>query len=131
MNVLSAMAASVIPPALCEKPTDRLKDTPFSLTTTATPWDSDLKRAAVSNFGFGGNNAHLIVQNHVPPTRSATRRPAPVDDVVICGMGAVTGDTRDAASFRRRALGPTASPTPLNTVELDLVGLGFPPNELA
>ncbi|PRC50817.1 hypothetical protein C6A85_67390, partial [Mycobacterium sp. ITM-2017-0098] len=42
-----------------------------------------------------------------------------------------TGDTRDAASFRRRALGPTASPTPLNTVELDLVGLGFPPNELA
>ncbi|PRC49950.1 hypothetical protein C6A85_72070, partial [Mycobacterium sp. ITM-2017-0098] len=38
VNVLSAMAASVIPPALCEKPTDRLKDTPFSLTTTATPW---------------------------------------------------------------------------------------------
>ena len=25
------------------------------------------KQAAVSNFGFGGNNAHLIVQNYVPP----------------------------------------------------------------
>ncbi len=46
-------------------------------------------------------------------------------------MGVVTGDARDAASFRRRALGPAAQPTPLDTVELDLAGLGFPPNELA
>jgi acyl transferase domain-containing protein/3-hydroxymyristoyl/3-hydroxydecanoyl-(acyl carrier protein) dehydratase len=131
VNVLSAMQASVMPPTLCEKPTDKLNDMPFTLTTTATPWDGDLKRAAVSNFGFGGNNAHLIVQNHVSPRRPVTRRPMPSDDVVICSMGVVTGDTRDAASFRRRALGPTAPSTPLGTVELDLVGLGFPPNELA
>lgn len=131
VNVLSAMQASVMPPTLCEKPTAKLNDTPFTLTTTATPWDGELKRAAVSNFGFGGNNAHLIVQNHVPQRRPAPRRPVPTDDVVICSMGMVTGDTRDAASFRRRALGPAVPSTPLDTVELDLVGLGFPPNELA
>jgi hypothetical protein len=45
-------------------------------------------------------------------------------------MGVVTGDARDVGSFRRRALGPPAEPTPLHTVELDLAGLGCPPSEL-
>ena len=35
VNVLSAMQASVTPPTLCEKPTAALKDTPFTLSTTA------------------------------------------------------------------------------------------------
>ena len=45
-------------------------------------------------------------------------------------MGVVTGDARDAEAFCRRALGPEAQPTPLDTVDLDLVRLGFPPSEL-
>lgn len=130
VNVLSAMAESVIPPALCEKPTERLRDTPFTLATAATPWDGTVKRAAVSNFGFGGNNAHLIVQNYTGPMRPARRRPAPTDDIVICGMGVVTGDARDTDTFRRRALGPEAEPKPLESVQLELTGLGFPPKEL-
>ena len=130
VNVLSAMQASVTPPTLCDKPTATLKETPFTLSTTATPWDGTIKRAAVSNFGFGGNNAHLIVQNYVGPSRPTTRHPRPSGDVVICGMGVVTGDARDVGSFRRRALGPPAEPTPLHTVELDLAGLGCPPSEL-
>ena len=91
VNVLSAMQASVTPPTLCDKPTATLKETPFTLSTTATPWDGTIKRAAVSNFGFGGNNAHLIVQNYVGPSRPTTRHPRPSGDVVICGMGVVTG----------------------------------------
>ena len=130
VNVLSAMQASVTPPTLCDKPTAALKETPFTLSTTSTPWDGTIKRAAVSNFGFGGNNAHLIVQNYVGPSRPTTRQPRPSGDVVICGMGVVTGDARDVGSFRRRALGPPAEPTPLHTVELDLAGLGCPPSEL-
>lgn len=133
VNVLSAMQASVMPPALCEKPTEKLKDTPFTLATTATPWEGEIKRAAVSNFGFGGNNAHLIVQNYTGPSRAALRNTAPRqdhDEVVICGIGVVTGDAGDVHEFRRRALGPEAQPTPLMTVELDLAGLGFPPKEL-
>ena len=130
VNVLSAMQASTIAPALCEKPTAALGDTPFSLATAPTPWEGEIKRAAVSNFGFGGNNAHLIVQNYVPSRRVAAQPSAPSGDVVICGLGVVTGNARDAESFRRRALGPGAQPTPLDTVELDLVRLGFPPSEL-
>jgi acyl transferase domain-containing protein/3-hydroxymyristoyl/3-hydroxydecanoyl-(acyl carrier protein) dehydratase len=131
VNVLSAMQASTIPPTLCEKPTDKLGDTPFTLVTTPTPWDGPVKRAAVSNFGFGGNNAHLIVENYRGPVASAGPPQPPTDDVVICGIGVVTGDVRDAEEFRRRVFGPEAQPTPLDSVALDLAGLGFPPNELA
>ncbi|WP_325096763.1 beta-ketoacyl synthase N-terminal-like domain-containing protein, partial [Mycolicibacterium vinylchloridicum] len=131
VNVLSAMHASTIPPTLCEKPTDKLGDTPFTLVTAPTPWEGEVKRAAVSNFGFGGNNAHLIVENYRGPRPSVPRRELPTDDIVVCGIGVVTGDARDAAAFRRRVLGPDAQATPLDVVELDLAGLGFPPNELA
>ena len=132
VNVLSAMQASVIPPALCDKPIETLADSPFTLPTTPTPWEGALKRAAVSNFGFGGNNAHLIVESYSgPTTRRRSNRPAlPHDDIVICGMGVVTGDASDAESFRRRALGPQTEASPLQTVEVGLRGLGFPPKEL-
>lgn len=133
VNVLSAMQSSVMPPALCDKPIEKLKDTPFTLATTTTPWEGDIKRAAVSNFGFGGNNAHLIVQSYSGPSRQAAHRTTPRpdhDEVVICGIGVVSGNAGDLPEFRRRALGPEAQPSPLQTVELDLVGLGFPPNEL-
>lgn len=133
VNVLSAMQESVIPPTLCDKPTAALTDMPFTLSTTVVPWDAGVKRAAVSNFGFGGNNAHLIVENyvgrHLAPSRPGAPRPS--GDIVLCGMGAVTGDAGDAGSFRRRALGAPAEPVPLDKVELGLVGLGFPPSELA
>ncbi|VEG55277.1 Phenolphthiocerol synthesis polyketide synthase type I Pks15/1 [Mycolicibacterium aurum] len=132
VNVLSAMQASVIPPALCDQPTGTLADTPYTLATIAVPWDTDIKRAAVSNFGFGGNNAHLIVESYSGPARVASRKATPRDegDIVICGIGVVTGDAADAETFRQRALGPEATPTPLQTVDLELVGLGFPPREL-
>ena len=131
VNVLSAMQASTIPPTLCEKPTDKIGGTPFTLVTTPTPWDGPVKRAAVSNFGFGGNNAHLIVENYRGPNGSVTRKQPPTDEIVICGIGVVTGDARDADAFRRRVFGPEAQPIPLDVVALELAGLGFPPNELA
>ncbi|BBY59784.1 beta-ketoacyl synthase N-terminal-like domain-containing protein [Mycolicibacterium sarraceniae] len=131
VNVLSAMQASTFPPTLCEKPTEKLAGTPFTLVTTPTPWEGPVKRAAVSNFGFGGNNAHLIVENYRGPRGSVARQRPPTDEIVICGIGVVTGDARGANAFRRRVLGPEAQPTPLDAVELDLAGLGFPPKELA
>ncbi len=130
VNVLSAMQTSTIPPVLCDKPTPALTDTPFTLATTASSWEGAVKRAAVSNFGFGGNNAHLIVETYVPSHRP-TRHPSPPEgEVAICGIGVFTGDAKDAESFRRRVLDRPAQPTPLDAVELKLAGLGFPPSEL-
>ena len=62
IKVLGAMEHGLRPPTLhAEEPVDALDGTPFRLLHAAEPWDGP-RRAAVSAFGFGGNNAHLIVE---------------------------------------------------------------------
>src|SRR5262249_14290611 len=73
MKVLAAFEAKVRPPTLhCDTPHSALDKTPFRLLTKSEPWESaGPRRAAVSSFGFGGNDAHLIVEE----AESATTRP--------------------------------------------------------
>src|SRR6266536_2631068 len=57
---------------------------PTRLLTATEPWPGR-RRAAVSAFGFGGNNAHLIVEafDGVPAT---TSRPTPATEVAIVSV---------------------------------------------
>ncbi|MFH1112944.1 MAG: SDR family NAD(P)-dependent oxidoreductase [Pseudomonadota bacterium] len=53
---------------------------PLNLLTEPLPWESPQgrpRRAAVSAFGFGGTNFHVLVQEHVPGLKvvSSTKRP--------------------------------------------------------
>ncbi|MGW0536531.1 SDR family NAD(P)-dependent oxidoreductase [Streptomyces sp. NPDC003032] len=66
--------------------------------TTAWPRYSGHARAGVSAFGFGGTNAHLVVEewpHAAPPAGRAQRRPA------VIGLGAPTTDrlARDARTL--------------------------------
>jgi len=41
---------------------------PVPLLSEAEPWScSGPRRAAINNFGFGGNNAHLLLEEWIPP----------------------------------------------------------------
>ncbi len=54
----------VLPPTLhCEEPSDKLENTGFRPLKKAEPWDENggYRRAAVNAFGFGGINAHIIL----------------------------------------------------------------------
>ncbi|MEE9417167.1 MAG: beta-ketoacyl synthase N-terminal-like domain-containing protein, partial [Acidimicrobiales bacterium] len=68
IKVIEAMRHETLPPTLhVEEPLDAISDSPFRLIEQAESWDrsktSDgVLRAGVSAFGFGGNNAHLIVE---------------------------------------------------------------------
>ena len=103
IKVLEAMRTRTLPPM---PHTDGIRDvldaTPFRVLGSAQPWSySGPRRAAISAFGFGGNNAHLIVEAYEPQARPgstavAASAPPPVQrrPVAIVGAKVVQGHNR-------------------------------------
>lgn len=98
-----------------------LDASPFRVQTEAAPWerrpDGAPRRAAVSAFGFGGINAHVLIEEHVPAAapKRAKKPQAAAPAVAVVGIEARFGALTDARMFQERALGsaepaPTASP---------------------
>nr|WP_305119000.1 beta-ketoacyl synthase N-terminal-like domain-containing protein [Tahibacter harae] len=138
------MRNRVRPPTLhCGDPDAALQQTPFRLLREAEPWSSDGPRiAAVSAFGFGGNNAHLIVSEDDAgiggEPAAALARP-----VAIVGIGAKIADAPDRAAFARALFEGRAESGEgadagaratrdgrMHSFELDMDGLRFPPRDL-
>lgn len=71
-----ALYHQILPPTLhCEDPLEDLDESPFYINGETRPWvHTGLRgprRAAVSAFGFGGINAHAVLEE--PPLENATR----------------------------------------------------------
>ncbi|MGH9267770.1 MAG: acyltransferase domain-containing protein, partial [Acidimicrobiales bacterium] len=70
IKVALALHHRVLPPTLhCDAPNPalRIEDTPFYINTQVRPWihgGPTPRRAGVNAFGFGGINAHAIVEEH-------------------------------------------------------------------
>lgn len=83
IKVLLALQHQTIPPTLnCEKPHPRFKfeDSPFYPITQAKAWNpkNGTRYAAISSFGFGGTNCHVILEEFSPPSQYVqTRHPLP------------------------------------------------------
>ncbi|RLB52676.1 MAG: hypothetical protein DRJ42_14190 [Deltaproteobacteria bacterium] len=126
-KVLLAMRHRVLPAtANFEAPgaSIALDGSPFVVRSESTEWKSDGPlRAAVSGFGFGGTNAHVLLEEWTPETKTSAAVPAgPAnartlenhqdnhqddhqDDVVIVGMSATVGTWDGLDAFRERVLG--------------------------
>lgn len=80
IKTVMALKHQQLPPSLhFEKPNPRLEleQTPFYVNTTTKPWPSQPhapRRAAVSSFGIGGTNAHLILEEAPPPNPTSKSR---------------------------------------------------------
>lgn len=62
-----ALTHRILPPTLCEHVSDDLglSETPFYVSTEARPWihsGTAPRRAAINAFGFGGINAHMVLE---------------------------------------------------------------------
>ncbi|WP_159682402.1 beta-ketoacyl synthase N-terminal-like domain-containing protein [Streptomyces sp. Tu 2975] len=92
-----------------------LEDTPLAVAEHAVPWPAEPgrapRRAAVSAFGFGGSNAHVVLEEAPPATRPA---PAPdrgaVPRVVPLSAATPTALARLAEGIARLAARDDAPP---------------------
>ncbi|MDP6931390.1 MAG: beta-ketoacyl synthase N-terminal-like domain-containing protein, partial [Myxococcota bacterium] len=141
IKVIEAMRHGERPPTIgADEPTPALEGSPFRLLTRAEPWECEGPRiAGISAFGFGGNNAHLVVSEYraEDPTLTHTRTdPVPVP-VAVVGIGATVGTARGRAALtetlvqgRALAAREQGDDTRTSTIPVALSGLRFPPRDL-
>ncbi len=124
LKVLGAMQAGVRPPTLgIDEPVD-LWGTPFRLLDQAEDWTADgPRRAGINAFGFGGCNAHLILEEWVEthPTRIPPAVKPPQIDLAVISLGVRAAGGLRTEDFVRHLLVEGPIPT-----ELAGGGMGFP-----
>jgi len=138
IKILGSFEQGLLPPTLGgEAPLDALAGAPLRLVTEPEPWTAHPRRAAISNFGFGGNNAHLLLEEpdatDAPRTRRASREEKAErdDDVAVVAVASIAGSAEDYDAFADVVLGRT-EPTShrVDTIHLDPAAVRFPPNDL-
>ncbi len=147
INVLSAFAAEQKPPTryALENPIAELTDAPFRLLAATEPWQEKRKIAAINAFGFGGNNAHLLVEQYQPGQRKTNRRkstptaPPPMEDIAIVGMGIMAAGAIGREDFTQAWLQGRSLLREysnghyggyIDSVELAIADTRFPPADL-
>ena len=124
LKVLLALENQVLPPTANfnqASPKLGLPGSPFRVLTQSEPWPERAagrpRRAAVSGFGFGGINAHVLIEEWVaPPARPPFARPLrraggsrsqavrPARPVAIVGVAAHFGPFEGLPLFRQHVL---------------------------
>lgn len=147
LRVLEAMRQGVLPPTPhADRTIEALNDTPFEVLTTSRPWPEGEhpRLAGVSAFGFGGNNAHLVVEQWRGDRKAfaasarTTDRPAPM---AVVALGARVGERRGHRAFaealltgtseiRAGAPGLSRPSAHAEQVRLPMTAMRFPPRDL-
>ena len=139
LKLLSAIDHGTFPAtADVADPIDELRNGPLRLLTANESWSGRRRRAAISAFGFGGNNAHLVIEAFdgtpgrfsvaVPGYGAANGRPAPAE-IAIVAIGARVGGLGTDA-LRDALLSGQVPDQPAPDIEVALDGLRYPPRDL-
>ncbi len=143
LKVVGALQAGVRPPTLhVDEPAEALHGTGLRVLGEAEPWPGP-RRAAVSAFGFGGTNAHVIVDPGDDGVAGAVVPPgAPVrgeaaqadgrgedtpDGVAIVALAVRVGADSGTEEFHRHVVRGERADGRRDTVEIDVGALRFPP----
>lgn len=117
-KVLLAIDAGIFPPTAnftAPPPSIDLEKSHFRVLKTERTWqrrgDGIPRRAAISAFGFGGINAHLLVEEWLTKAPMHAVRPKRIKKpeqpmpIAVVGMDARFGPWRSLSSFQERVLG--------------------------
>ncbi|MFT3926479.1 MAG: beta-ketoacyl synthase N-terminal-like domain-containing protein [Myxococcales bacterium] len=138
LKVLAAFKHEVRPATLhAEVPCAELGDRAFRLLHEEEPWTcAGIRRAAISNFGFGGNNAHLVLEEFRPRPRALPRTSTPVSHerqvavvAQVVRSGAAGAATDLVAHWFDSGVRPSAG-VAIDSFELDATNLRTPPADL-
>jgi len=115
LKVLLALKHGVLPPtAGFDRPAPGLdiESSPFRVLARSEPWEArdgrTPRRAALSGFGFGGINAHVLIEEWVPGVSEAPIAPSPPGPpapIAIVGLAAHFGAAEGLRAFQARVLG--------------------------
>lgn len=110
IKVIGAMRNGIRPPTLNGAPSNAaLSRSQFRILERAEFWETNgVRRAAINNFGFGGNNAHLLLEEWTgSPLTSQTQHPqidfgTPMQRprLAVVGMAAQVADGQNSEEFR-------------------------------
>jgi len=144
IKVIEAMRHEIRPPTLhVDRTLDALEGSPFRVLSAAEPWRrSDapdrVLRAGISAFGFGGNNAHLIIEEPGSAT-ALLGEPCPSEPatglVAIVGIGICAASAVGRQAFTNALIDEVVCLEADGTgrmpdIELRLAAQKFPPNDL-
>ncbi|MDX6351008.1 MAG: hypothetical protein QOF84_5798 [Streptomyces sp.] len=79
----------LLPTLHCDDPHPALAATRFRTIDKAAPWDAPVRRAAVNAFGFGGINAHVVLEQ-APSAVPAARRATVTEPERVLALAAAT-----------------------------------------
>ncbi|SMF64143.1 beta-ketoacyl synthase N-terminal-like domain-containing protein [Pseudobacteriovorax antillogorgiicola] len=135
IKALASMKHQTIPTTPHAYPlADHITASQFSVPEENQTWSSDKPRvAAVNAFGFGGNNAHLLLEEwrdaaqFVPPSLEL----APAAEVCVTGIEIKTHNAKDAVAFYQGLRNASLSDEPTEfEAHIDIRKTGFPPHDL-
>jgi acyl transferase domain-containing protein/3-hydroxymyristoyl/3-hydroxydecanoyl-(acyl carrier protein) dehydratase/1-acyl-sn-glycerol-3-phosphate acyltransferase len=151
LKLLGAFEHAQRPPAplvSLTHPIEALQGCGLQLHDSADTWTPGRapRRAAINAFGFGGCNAHAILEGPegvddlcpAPRTRPAQRRnaaasagaPTPLPAIALVACELSIGSASDTTAVLRALLSRDAATRRTGTIDLALKGLGFPPADL-
>ncbi|MCS0603406.1 amino acid adenylation domain-containing protein [Streptomyces sp. LP11] len=98
--VLAVHHGTVPPTADFGRLNPEIADGPFRIPVTAEPWPRDVPRvAAVSSFGIGGTNAHVLLEHPGDGTDTSPGEPLPCLVLSGSSTAAVREDARRVAAY--------------------------------
>lgn len=139
IKVLEGMRANAQAPSLHSSPAaPELSRLPLRVIEQCEPWRGASRTAAISAFGFGGNNAHVLVSEHDPslaapapmPEQASTEVNAFALVAMQCAIGPYADRQALAKAWFDGELNSTAVELAMREFTVELAGLRLPPKDL-